>query len=222
VGHPVLAERGPREPGLPDGGAAVEGVPRPLVLEHALPEGERNRRLGLLGVDHRTLDLGEDVGGEVPPLHEEDAASRRFEVVVHGDGERGDVAAVAVDGDDVLEPVVDERVADLAEHVQEGRRREAHAPGELHVVPGDGHVQGGGDEELDALLGAQLGGPRAERARDETVRIEGHVVPVLLGRADRDQDGVDAALACGLDLPPGEALEKALVRHASSSQGTLA
>ncbi|MGH3011533.1 MAG: hypothetical protein ACRDMY_06805 [Gaiellaceae bacterium] len=34
---------------------------------------------------------------------------------------------------------------------------------------------------------------------------------VLLGRADRDQDGVDAAFASGLDLGPGEALEKALL-----------
>lgn len=135
--------------------------------------------------------------------------------------ERGDVAAVAVDRDEVLEAVADERVADLAEDVQEGLRREAHAPGELHVVPGDRHVQRGRDEELETILRGKLGGPRAERARDEAVGVEGHVVAVLLGRADRDQDGVDSALAGGLDLRPGEALEEALVRHSSSSQGTL-
>jgi hypothetical protein len=59
-----------------------------------------------------------------------------------GDGQGRDVPAMAVDGDEVLEAVVDERVADLAEDLEEGRRREMHAPGELHVVPGDAHVEG--------------------------------------------------------------------------------
>ena len=56
-------------------------------------------------MDHRPLDVGERVGGEVPPLDEEDAPARHFEVVVHRDGQRGDVAAVAVDRDEILEAV---------------------------------------------------------------------------------------------------------------------
>ena len=67
----------------------------------ALAERQRERRLRLLGVDHRALDLREYVGREVPPLDEEDAPARRLEVVVHGDGECGDVAAVPVHRDEV-------------------------------------------------------------------------------------------------------------------------
>ena len=101
--------------------------------------------------------------GEIPPLDEEDAAAGRLEVVVDGDGQRGDVAAVPVHGDEVLEAVVDERVADLAEDLEERRRREAHRARELHVVPGERHVQRRRDEELDALLLAEPP-PPARRA----------------------------------------------------------
>ena len=115
---------------LPHRLAAVEGVARRLGFEHPLAERQRERGLRLLGVDHRALDRGEDVRGEIPPLDEEDPAAGRLHRVVHGDGERGDVAAVPVDRDQALEAVVGERVADLPEDLQEGRRREpACCPG---------------------------------------------------------------------------------------------
>mgnify|MGYP003330326160 CR=1 FL=1 len=58
--------------------------------QHPLPEGKRDRGLGLLGVNHRPFDVGERVRGEVPPLDEEDAPTGRLEVVVHGDGQGGE------------------------------------------------------------------------------------------------------------------------------------
>src|SRR4029453_8731509 len=62
----------------------------------------------------------------------------------------------------------------------------------------------------------RLGGfsrPRAERPRDEAVGVERHVMTVLLGRPDRDQDGVDPALDRRLDLRPGHALDEALAHR---------
>ena len=74
VPHAVLAERRPLEAGVAHGAAAVPGVARRAVHLDALAERQRDRRLGLLGVDHRALDVGEHVGREVPPLREEDPA----------------------------------------------------------------------------------------------------------------------------------------------------
>ena len=197
-------------PGLLDGRAAVPGVPRRPVVLDALAERHRERRLRLLGVDHRPLDLREGVGGEVPPLDEEDAAAGRLEVVVDGDGQCGRVAAVPVHGDEMLEAVVGERVADLAEDLEERRRRQAQRAGELHVVPGQRHVQRGRDQQLDALGLARLRRPRAQRARDEAVGVERHVRAVLLGRPDRDQHRVHAAADRRLDLRPGHPLDEPL------------
>ena len=104
VAHAVLAEGRPLETRLPDGGAAVPGVPRREVHLDALPERDRERGLGLLGVDHRTIDVDERVGGEIPPLDEEDATAGRLEVMVHRDGQGRGIAAVPVDGDEVLGP----------------------------------------------------------------------------------------------------------------------
>ncbi len=89
--------------------------------------------------------------------------------------------------------------------------------GELHVVPGQRHVQRRRDEQLDALGLAGLGGARAERAGDEAVGVERHVRAVLLGRPDRDQHGVDAPLDRRLDLGPGHALDEALAHQERSS-----
>jgi hypothetical protein len=124
----------------------------------------------------------------------------------------------------VLEAVVDERVADLAEDLQERRRREPHAARELHVVPGERHVQCRRDEQADPLLLGEVRCAAAELPGDEAVGVEGHVAAVLLGRADRDEDGVDAPFAQRLDLGPGQPLEEALLVHraAPSSQSTLA
>ena len=208
--HAVLAERRPLEPGFLDRGAAIPRVARRAVHLDPLAERDRERGLGLLGVDHRALDLGERVGGEVPPLDEEDASAGRLEVVVHRHGQRGDVAAVPVDGDEVLEAVLGERVADLAEDLEERRRREPDRARELHVVPGERHVQRRGDEDRDALLLAQLRGPHRQRAGDEAVGVERHVRPVLLGRPDRDQHRVDAGADPLVDLGPRHALDQVL------------
>jgi hypothetical protein len=59
-------------------------------------------------MDHRPLDVRESIGGEIPPLHQEDPAPRRLEVVVDRNGQRRRVAAVPVHGDEVPETVVDE------------------------------------------------------------------------------------------------------------------
>ena len=104
--------------GVAHGPAAIPGVARRALHLDALAERQRDRGLGLLGVDHRALDVGQHVGREVPPLREEDPAARLLEVAVDGDRERRDVAAVAVDRDEVLEAVMDERVADLAEDLR--------------------------------------------------------------------------------------------------------
>src|SRR5439155_471173 len=106
--------------------------------------------------DQRALDIGEDVAREVPPLHEEDPPPGRLEVVVHGHGQCCDVPAVTVHGDDVSE-VLMERFADLTKDAQEGRRREPHRARELHVVPGERHVQRRRDEQRDTLRLACLG-----------------------------------------------------------------
>src|SRR5581483_1316834 len=176
----------------------------------ALPERHRQRGLGFLGVDQRPFDVGKDVGGEVPPLGQEDAPAGRLEVVVDGDGERGDVAAVPVDGDQPLEAVLDERVADLAEDLEERRRREPHAPRELHVVPGERDVDRGRDEHAEPVGLGGLGHLSAERPRDHAVGVERHVVAVLLGRPDRQQHRVDALLERCLDLGPGHPLDEPL------------
>src|SRR5262249_22210954 len=123
-----------------------------------------------------------------------------------------DVAAVAVDREQVLEAVVDERVADLPEDLQEGRRREPHRARELHVVPGEGHVQGGGDEHAQALVLRQVGGARRQRPGDEAVGVERHVRAVLLGRPDRDQHRVDPVLDPVFDLRPRHPLDQ-MPRH---------
>src|SRR4051794_9609757 len=205
--HLVAPERRPRQPRVPDGGAAVVRVARRAVFVDRLPERHRERGLRLLGVDHRPLDVREHVRGQVPPLDEEHAAVGRLEVVVDRDRERRDVAAVPVDREEVLEAVVGERVADLAEDLQEGRRREAHRAGKLHVVPGERHVERRRDEDAEALVGRQVGGAHRQRAGDEAVGVEGHVRPVLLGRADRDQDRVDPVVEPVGDLRPGHPLD---------------
>ena len=74
--HPVAAERRPREAGLPHRRAAVPGVARRAVHLDALAERQRERRLRLLGVDQRPLDVGEHVGREVPPLRRGRRAGR--------------------------------------------------------------------------------------------------------------------------------------------------
>ena len=212
--HLVAAERRPRQAGLAHRLAAIPGVARRAVGLDALAERHRERGLRLLGVDQRPLDLGEHVAGEVPPLREEDAPAGGLEVVVDRDRQRGDVAAVPVDGDEPLEAVVDERVADLAEDLEERRRREPDAPRELHVVPGERHVDRRGNEHAQRPRPPPRSAARAHSARAITQSVSSgmwwpccSVVPIGIRTVSTP------LLDRRLDLRPGHALDEALAHH---------
>src|SRR5581483_5911511 len=96
---------------------------------------------------------------------------------------------------------------------EEGRRREPHAPRELHVVPGERDVDCRGNKNVEPLVGGGVGDPGAERPGDHAVGVERHVVAVLLGRPDREQDGVDALLDRRLHLRPRHPLDEALAHR---------
>src|SRR6185437_5083502 len=76
--------------------------------------------------------------------------------------------------------------------------------------PGERHVQRRRDEDAEPLLGRQIRRARRERPGDVAVGVERHVRPVLLGRPDREEDGVDARLDALVDLEPGESLDRVL------------
>ena len=203
--------------GLLDRVAAIPGLDRRLVHQHALADGERDRRLGLFGVDARAFDRADDITRELPPLREEHAAAGLLEVVVDGDRQRRDVTAVAVEGDHVADAVVMQRLHDLLEDLEEGRRGQAHRARELHVVPGQRHVEGRGDQHAEAIGLGLRSHALGQAAGDDAVGVERHVRAVLLGRADREDDGVDAGLKPCLDFLPCHPLHEVLGHHATSA-----
>ena len=62
------------------------------------------------------------------------------------------------------------------------------------------------------FVGGELGGAGRESLGDHAVGVEWHVRAVLLGRADREQHGVDAGLDLSPDLLPRHPLDQVL-RH---------
>ena len=80
------------------------------------------------------------------------------------------------------------------------------------MVPRERHIERGRDEDAQARVGGELGGAGRESLRDHAVGVEWHVRAVLLGRADREQHGVDAGLDLSPDLLPGHPLDQ-VPRH---------
>ena len=74
----------------------------------------------------------------------------------------------------------------------------------------------GATSTLQALVGRQLRGACREALGDHAVGVERHVRPVLLGRADREQHGVDAGLDRGPRPPARSSARSVLGRDGRS------
>jgi hypothetical protein len=108
---------------------------------------------------------------------------------------------VAVQEIKAVEAVARQRVHRVADHRHEGRGLEADRAGEAQVVLRHADADGGRDQRLEALAQA-LG----HRLRADGVGAEQTVGAMLLGRADRKDDG-RRALQIGVDLLPGLELQ---------------
>ncbi len=128
-----------------------------LVLADVVAvEVEVQRGLELAGVRTAAGELalapvGQEllVDGEQAPPADGDALGVGLEVGAAGDQvEVGPVRAVAVQEDDLLEPVVGEALGDVEHAVDEVLEVGVDGPGEVHDVPGVAVVIGGQDQHL--------------------------------------------------------------------------
>ena len=128
---------------------------------------------------------------QVPPVHQPAGeAGAAAAIAVRGvdlrerrlDG--GDIAAVAVEEQDAGEAVVGQRAHPVVDRRHEGRGSQGDGAGEVQVMLGHADVEGRRDQDVGGLL--RLVG---DDLRAQPVGAEQAGGPVLLVRADRDDDG---------------------------------
>ena len=169
---------------------------------------EHHRGLGLAGVEHGILPVehcGELGRGELPvgragdrqPVPDGELGDDRFE--------GGDVAAVTVQHEQALEALPDRRFAHAAHHRLHGREVQRDRAAERDMVLR--HAERDHRRHDDRLVrGDEASGSDRGLVRQPVIDHDGQMRPVLLGRADGDDDdgvlvGEGAQLRCPKPRP---------------------
>ncbi|CAM5206385.1 hypothetical protein BTHI11S_03204 [Bosea thiooxidans] len=101
-------------------------------------------------------------------------------------GQRGDVAAMAVDDQHAVEAVALDASKEGEQHGAVGRDIEGEGAAEGHVVLGHAAPQGRRDDDLDII--SALRRRLADAAAENGVDADGQMRPVLLDRGDGEHD----------------------------------